>query len=64
MKKKQQERKKLLGSALVDIFLAPAVAGFTLSCVLAAAANNTIIWRGITYRLTGRSHVKIEKSDQ
>jgi len=59
-----EERKKLLGPALIDIFLAPVVAGFTLSCVLAASGNNTIIWRGTTYRLLGRTQVKIEKPDQ
>ena len=54
-----EDRKKLLAPALLDIFLGPVIAVFSLGCVLSAAGSRTIVWRGIKYHLKDINHTQI-----
>jgi len=52
-------RKQLVVPALIDIFLQPVLALFTLGCLLSTALTRVIVWRGIRYLLHKGGQVEI-----
>ena len=52
-------RKQLVVPALIDIFLQPILALFTLVCLLSTALTRVIVWRGIRYLLHKGGQVEI-----
>ena len=54
-----EDRRRLLGPAVLDVFFGPFVAAFALATVLGAARSRTIVWRGITYYMKDDSHTRI-----
>ena len=54
------DKDKLVVPALLDIIFGPIIALIGLVFVLAAGCSNTIVWRGIKYKLNGIMDIEIE----
>ncbi len=54
-----EDRYRLLVPALIDIFLQPFLAVFTLACLISSAFSRVIVWRGIRYTLHSANHTEI-----
>ena len=55
-----ENRRPLLVPAIIDIFLQPFLAVFTLVCVLSTSFSRVIVWRGIRYILRDADHTEIQ----
>ena len=56
-----ENRRFLLIPAIIDIFLQPFLAAFSLICVLSTSFSRVIVWRGIRYVLHDADHTEIQK---
>jgi hypothetical protein len=54
-----EDRYRLLVPALIDIFLQPFLAVFTLACLISSVFSRVIVWRGIRYTLHSVNHTEI-----
>ena len=54
-----EDRRRLVGPAILDVFFGPVVAACGLVAVLGAAWSRTIVWRGITYYMEDYSRTRI-----